>query len=353
MYDPEALDPEDEDYSYHKVLAEDMLEARRHLQKLEALRSAAAPKEGRDVRLALSFTRNELDDFVSIRLNGLAEKSRDWINRSSEAFWVITQGEISHDTVKALRDSVLEKYESAYSHSKVLSFAKSFLKFLTTTKEEPRFQTFAPYLELPKTVKERKSVTSRIVTKEDIDNVLQHIAKAERGGEISPERSAQYSAFVLFGAYTGQRSEATIAKLTVGQFREAVAIDKPVLRVDSSQDKIRMEHYVPLHPRVVKALEPLLVGRDDDDLMFTHGSFLQWIKRQKIPMSRFQKLFVLGDLRKFAEQHGDIIQWEQSNRAYILTHGVSGVSWSHYRSPLPENVYKVYIQYWRDVELAG
>jgi hypothetical protein len=27
LYDPEALDPEDEDYSYHKVLAEDMLEA--------------------------------------------------------------------------------------------------------------------------------------------------------------------------------------------------------------------------------------------------------------------------------------------------------------------------------------
>jgi hypothetical protein len=76
---------------------------------------------------------------------------------------------------------------------------------------------------------------------------------------------AQYSAFVLFGAYTGQRSEATIAKLTVGQFRKTLAVDKPVLQVDSLQDKIRMSHRVQLHPRVLEALKPLLVGRDDDE----------------------------------------------------------------------------------------
>jgi hypothetical protein len=330
-----------------------MLKAERRLR--EALKREEEAEEQAKATHAernLSFTKDEHDHYVSNRTKGIAPKSRDWIFRSSEALWVITQGEISHDTVKALRDSVLEKYESADSHSKVLSFAKSFLKFLSTTKAEPRYQTFAPYLELPKTVKERKSVTSRIVTKDDVNNVLQHIAKAEREGAISPERSAQYSALVLFGAYTGQRSEATIAKLTVGQFRDAISVDKPVLLVDASQDKVRMSHYVPLAPRVVEALKPLLVGRDEDELMFTHSSFLQWIKRQKIPMTRFQKPFVLGDLRKFSEQYGDIIQWNQSNRAYILTHGVSGVEWAHYRSPLPEYVYEVYMQYWKDVELS-
>jgi hypothetical protein len=254
--------------------------------------------------------------------------------------------------VKSLRDNVLEKYASPESHSKVLGFAKSFLKFLATTKAEPSYQTFAPYLELPKTVKERKGVTSRIVVKEDICNILQHIENAEQTGEINRQRSAQYSAFILFGAYTGQRSEATIAKLTVGQFRTALALNKPVLEVGSSQDKERMSHYVPLHPHVVKALEALLAGRTDDELMFTHSSFKQWIKRQKIPMSRFQKQFALGDLRKFAEQHGDYLQWDQSNRAYILTHEISGVSWGHYRNPLPENVYDIYMQYWRNVDFT-
>ena len=49
-------------------------------------------------------------------------------------------------------------------------------------------------------------------------------------------------------------------------------------------------------------------------------------KTEKIPLTRTASHFVLGDLRKFAEQYGDIIQWNESNRAYILTHGVSGVN---------------------------
>jgi hypothetical protein len=316
----------------------------------------AAPMPGgtllqKESTLALSFSRDELDRYVTYRTSGLAEKSRDWINRSSKLLWDCTKGAISHHTVETLRERTLEEYTSTDSHSKVLNFARSFLKFLGTTRAEPRYQTFAPYLELPKTVKERKNVTSRIVTKEDVNNLLQYISKAERGGKISPERSAQYSALVLFGAYTGQRSEATTAKLTVGQFRTTLAADKPVLQVESSQDKVRMSHYVPLHPCVVEALKPLLVGRKDDELMFTHSSFLQWMKRQKIQMSRFKGHFQLGDLRKFAEQYGDVIGWDQSNRAYIMTHGVSGIDWKHYKHPLPENVYDVYMKCWADVRL--
>ncbi|MGZ4950874.1 MAG: hypothetical protein ACXVIP_05420 [Halobacteriota archaeon] len=73
-----------------------------------------------------------------------------------------------------------------------------------------------------------------------------------------------------------------------------------------------------------------------------------WVKRQKIPLSRFRGHFFLGDLRKFAER-GDLIGWDQSNRAYVLTHGVSGVGWYHYKHPLPEHVYDIYMRYWGDV----
>lgn len=345
---PEGCDEDEKNDPYMFKAEARFREALKRQREKEAEEQAKAAQAERN----LNFSKDELDQYVSYRTKGIAQKSRDWIFRSAEALCASTQGEISYVTLNRLRDTALEKYESAESHSKVLSFAKSFLEFLATTQGEPRYQTFAPYLKPPKAVKERKSVTTRIVTEQDIYNVLKHIERAEREGEISPERSAQYSAFVLFGAYTGQRSEATLAKLTVGQFREALAVDKPVLLVDASQDKVRMSHYVPVHPRVVEALRPLLVGRDDDELMFIHGSFLMWIKRQKIPMSRFKGHFVLGDLREFAEQHGDVIQWDESNRAYILTHGVSGVAWSHYKHPLPENVYDVYMQYWRDIKLS-
>ncbi len=140
-----------------------------------------------------------------------------------------------------------------------------------------------------------------------------------------------------------------MAKLTVGQFREALRSDKPCMGVKSSQDKIKMQHYVPLHPQVIQAIQPLVEGRGDDELLFEYTSLLQWVKREKIPLTRIASHFVLGDLRKFAEQHGDIIQWDQSNRSYILTHGVSGVSWSNYRRPLPEHVYGIYMKYWEDV----
>ena len=34
-----------------------------------------------------------------------------------------------------------------------------------------------------------------------------------------------------------------------------------------------------------------------------------------------------------------------------MTHGVSGIAWQHYKQPLPENVYDVYIKFWANVDL--
>ena len=191
-------------------------------------------------------------------------------------------------------------------------------------------------------------MTSRIITKHDIQSCLSYIENARLKGLISRSKAQQYTAFVLFGAYIGQRSMATMSKLTVGQIREALQLDKPVLYVKPSQDKIKMAHWIPLHEQVIRALHPLLDGSLDDELIFHYSSFLQWVKRQKIPLSQISSHFMVGDLRKFTEQYGDIIQWDQSNRAYILTHGVSRVEWTHYRHPLPEHVYDVYMKYWKE-----
>jgi integrase len=203
---------------------------------------------------------------------------------------------------------------------------------------------------MPKTVKESKCITQRIVTIEDIKNVLSAIDEANKNAEFTARQCQNYKALVLFGAYTGQRPLATIRKLTVGQFRAALRHDPSVLDVLPQQDKIRMQHYVPLHPCVVDAVTPLLDGRKlkDDTRIFAHEYFDKWARRKKIPLA-YGGHFVCGDLRKFAEQHGDVIQWDQSNRAYIMTHGVSSVEWKHYRHPLPDSVYAVYMKYWKDV----
>jgi len=295
--------------------------------------------EGGLLSLELKFGRDELISYTEYRKTELTRKSADWINRASSAFWLTTSGTISATTLSDLRKKTLAKYECESSKNKVLTFAVAFLKYLAKIHLDIRYRSFELFLERPRRIKVRKNVTSRIVTKEDINRVLDHIQSAECSGSISRSRAEQYTAFTVFGALTGQRSMATMMKLTVGQFREALKLEKPALLVESSQDKIRMAHWVALHPRVVDAVKPLLDGRRSDELMFTHGSFWMWTKRQKIPMSRFKGHFVLGDLRKFAEQYGDIVQWDQSNRAYILTHGVSGVEWGHYRNPLPDSVH--------------
>jgi integrase len=308
--------------------------------------------------LTLYFTKAELDAYVAYRSEGMAKKSKDWINRSSEALWELTKGEISHQTVTGLRTFVLDKYRSRDSHSKVLSFAVGFLNFLAQTKIDPRYLSFRLFLERPKTIKVKKALTERIVTREDIETVFQRIAaKEERGAD--PSKIRNYRAFTLLASYTGLRPS-TIQRLTVGQFRTALNEEKPVLHVLAEQEKNRVEHYVPLHPSVVSAISEVLAhdfGENDDAKpFFMFHSFEKWLERQKIPLPRVRdprKAHLwLSDFRKFAEQFGDTIGWEATNRKYVLAHGMTGVDWEHYKHPLPEDVYDIYMGKWRDIYLA-
>jgi integrase len=254
--------------------------------------------------------------------------------------------------MERLRVTTLAKYSSAWSHSKTLSFVKAFLKYLTKMRLDTRYLAFEVFLEMPKKVKTRKAVTSRIITQADVENVLAHIEHAKREGRITERRALEYAAFVVFASYAGQRTMATMSRLSVGQFREALGSEKPVLHVTAEQDKIRMEHYVPLHPIVAEAVKRLLDGKRPTEKIFSYHALLMWIKREKIALKQIDDHFVLGDLRKFTEQYGDAICWDQSNRAYIITHGVSGIDWKHYKHPLPENVYDVYMKAWGDVDLT-
>ncbi len=299
--------------------------------------------------LELPFTKDELRSYTNARKLGLTKKSEDWIERASRTFWNFTNGIINKKSIDELLSTTLKNYQSESARGKTLTFAKGFLKYLTKTRLDSRYYAFDIFLDRPKNLKVRKNVTNRIITKEDIENILAYIRTARHEDRLGQVRAQHYVAFILFGAYTGQRSMATMMKLTVGQVRQALRMEKPVVHVQATQDKIRMEHYVPLHPEVVKVLQPLLDDRADDELLFRYHSLLMWLKREKIPLTHISGHFVLGDLRKFAEQYGDIIQWDQSNRAYIMTHGVSGIDWKHYKHPLPKNVYEIYMKCWKKV----
>jgi len=126
-----------------------------------------------------------------------------------------------------LLSTTLKKYQSESAKVKTLSFAKCFLKYLTKTKLDSRYYAFDIFLDRPKNLEVRKNVTNRIITKEDVGNILAYIQTALNEERISPLRAQHYIAFVLFGAYTGQRSMATMMKLTVGQFKDAIKMKSP------------------------------------------------------------------------------------------------------------------------------
>lgn len=176
---------------------------------------------------------------------------------------------------------------------------------MTKTTFDTRCLAFELFLEMPKIVKTRKHVTSRIVTKEDVENVLKAIEQAHNTGRVDDYHYLNYKALMLFGAFTGQRPLATIARLTVEQFRKALKLQKPVLDVLPQQDKIRMQHYCPLHPQVVEAMLPVLDGREDDELVFEQLSFQQWLRYNEVRLLHSNVRIVNGDLRKLCEQMGD------------------------------------------------
>ena len=166
--------------------------------------------------LQLTFSLNQLNDYKKWRIEGLDRKSSNWMNKAAEIVWNCTHGIISKITMDSVRDVALTKYTCVYSKRKVLYFTKGFLKYLTKTSFDTRFQAFELFLEMPKALKTRKLVTNRIVTKEDIQNLLEAIEQAYAKGRIDYYHYQDYKAIVLFGAFTGQRPLATIARLRSG-----------------------------------------------------------------------------------------------------------------------------------------
>ncbi|MBO8182051.1 MAG: hypothetical protein H0Z28_04560, partial [Archaeoglobus sp.] len=258
------------------------------------------------------------------------------------------------------REYTLNKWKSEDSWGKVLNFAKSFLEHLAKMRMDTRYLNFSIFLEKPKAVKEQKRVTDRVVSEKDVQNVVKFFIEKWKKGELSREKALSHVTLTLFGAYTGQRPY-THKRLRIDQFEEGLKLKSPTILVEAKQDKIRMEHYVPLHPDLLPFIKELLKIRKKQgkEKMFEYNSYEQLLKREKIPLQRGELIkdpnkrhFVVGDLRKFAEQMADKIKWDVSNKNYILTHAVSSIDWSRYKHPLPEFVYQIYMESWKNIHLV-
>ncbi len=128
--------------------------------------------------LMLHYSKKELKSYTQFRVAGISKASIPLMSRCSLTFWNATKGIISKERCDPLREHLSERYADVYAPRKVMNFATAFLRYLAKTHFDSRYQAFGLFLELPKGLKARKHVTRRIVTKEDVENILLAIGQS-------------------------------------------------------------------------------------------------------------------------------------------------------------------------------
>jgi hypothetical protein len=57
-----------------------------------------------------AFSRDELDEYLSLRCEGIARKSAVWLEKAADILWEQTGGEVSRQSCGKLRTYTLQKY---------------------------------------------------------------------------------------------------------------------------------------------------------------------------------------------------------------------------------------------------
>ncbi len=142
--------------------------------------------------MELLFTNNELDEYTTARCRDLSPKSNYWLHKVSEIIWSQTEGVVSQTTMTRLRNYALTKFTSTDSWGKILNFARAFLKYLSKLHLDPSYQNFTLFLDMPKSRKDRKTVTSRVVTVSEISQVVNGILDAYNNKFLTYESMINY-----------------------------------------------------------------------------------------------------------------------------------------------------------------
>jgi hypothetical protein len=299
----------------------------------------------------VEFSQQDISDFLDYRCKGINPNTCRQIRSITTVIWELSQGRITPRILNDYTDYYMAKSESQDMRNKYYNYAKAFLKYLFKIRMENNILTLIAIFEKPNYRKEIKLMTSRIIVTEDIEHAIQTIRDAPVDYSYRPQWKLNFITALRFLAYGGQRPM-TVQKLTVGQFRKALSQDPPVLKVEAKQDKIRMAHFVPLHSSLIESIKTLIEGKQDKDPMFEIVPLQTWLKNHHILMEKTEGHLMLKDIRKFFEQKSDEIGFNDSNKNFIMSHGVSSINWQSYKQFLPENVYKRYIECWGSVEIV-
>jgi hypothetical protein len=171
------------------------------------------------------------------------------------------------------------------------------------------------------------NLTGRVVKKDDIEHVLAIIKQQMLYGSIDEASARQFVGIVMFGAFTGQRPYSTIKHSGLNSLGQHSSLTSLSLTLNlTGQDR---DGALRAAASTACTHEGSSLSRQGWKRTGVYARELRkWLQNLRIPLARCSSHFVTSDLRKFAEQHGDVVGRNESNRAYILTHGVRGIEWT-------------------------
>jgi integrase len=300
------------------------------------------------LRDGVMFSKSDIEQYMSLKCYALSKKSYNWINKILHDFYQFTHGILEKVRLIEYAQHLFMKYPSYSTRHKHFVYIRNFIKYFAQTRDDQQISALLLYFEMPKIRREVKLLTSRIITLEDVNKALLAIKQSS----LTDLKRQNYLCTILFLAYSGQRV-ITACRITVGQFQEALNHNPPMLIVRAEQDKIRLEHYVPLHPVIIPYLTEAIEGKGSDQFLFNYEGLKQYLSRHPVNLIHTKGDLQLKDLRKFFEQKSDEIGFTDANKNFIMSHGVSSINWTSYKQFLPENVYKRYMESWGSQKLIG
>jgi len=295
-----------------------------------------------------TFTKDDIQTYFTLQLTGLSTNHARSIRNIIGYFYKKTKGKITKENLLAVSSELTQSKYSYVYVKKFYTYINNFIKFLGHAQDNPSLLNMTMYMRCPKSKRTIKLMTTRIMDTADISNTIEAIKQAHETDGRKLNWKKNYIATILFLSYTGQRSYTT-ARLTVKQLKDALANNPPVLTVESEQDKLKMAHYVPLHPIHIPYIQDLIANRQDDERVFDIFQLQDWLRLHPQPLKHTAGKFEIKDLRKFFEQKSDEIGFTDANKNFIMSHGVSSINWQSYKAFLPENVYSRYIACWGSV----
>jgi integrase len=321
--------------------------------------SASRIRLNNPVRDSYRLKKSTIEDYLEYRFSRIkSENSKYWIEKTIKELMRHTKREISRKSLMKFQNWFKRNY-GWDAQCKMHDNTKNLLEWLYKKTGNPYFRDLKDVLERP--VRPTKKLNKIILREDDIRNLIKAIMDSPSENEMK----TKYIAGVLFMAYTGQRPEATVAKLTVKEFREAIKMNPPMIYIPESKDKEDFPHWVPLHPIVVEWLEKYLKThkRAESECPFSYYTMRKLFDRLNVKAIHTSRKITPSHLRKFFEQMCNNVLVAQlpdgrvvpamhpGLRDYIMAHNTGSLDVQSYDGKLPSEIYDQYMAAWGEVNL--